>query len=86
MGQRSAVPPVSGFGGGHIPPQHRHSNSRGNHRTCWSCQGKIEVSAPCCLGMVEHVALMLGWRFIEPEGRMLCPDCRRTWVPRLPTM
>jgi hypothetical protein len=55
--------------------KHRHCHSRGDRRGCWDCHGQIRVASPCCLGMVEKVATMLGWRFLETEGRMVCPEC-----------
>lgn len=52
-------------------------------RTCWDCGGLGLVNGAISIKVVEGVLQRLGWRFLEPGGRMVCSDCawdRRHWL------
>jgi hypothetical protein len=47
-----------------------------DRRQCWDCGGLGIVARSVSLRVTEATLQALGWRFIEPNGRMLCPECR----------
>lgn len=47
-----------------------------DRRVCWDCRGEGIVAGAVSLKIVERTLLLLGWRFLEPGGRMICPECR----------
>ena len=59
----------SGRGG--IPGVHwRH-----DERTCWDCNGIGLVANSVSLAITEKTLCLIGWRFLEPHGRMVCSSC-----------
>ncbi len=53
-----------------------------DRRECWDCRGQGVVAYAISLRIVERVLVAIGWRFLEPNGRMVCPEC--AWKRRHP--
>lgn len=49
---------------------HRHDK-----RTCWDCNEVGIAHKSVSLKLTEKVLCRIGWRFLEPDGRMICPEC-----------
>lgn len=47
-------------------------------RSCWDCDGIGLVIGSVSRQVTDDTLRLLGWRFLEPGGRMVCPDC--VWV------
>jgi hypothetical protein len=46
-----------------------------DRRSCWDCGGLGICPAAISIKNVERALVLLGWRFLEPNGRMVCPEC-----------
>jgi len=46
-----------------------------DRRICWDCGGVGIVARAISLRVVERTLGQLGWRFLEPQGRMVCSSC-----------
>jgi hypothetical protein len=40
------------------------------------CGGEGIVARAISIKIVERTLQSIGWRFLEPGGRMICPECR----------
>ena len=47
-----------------------------DHRVCWDCGGTGMVARSVSQLSTDQVLHAIGWRYLEPHGRMICPDCR----------
>lgn len=54
---------------------HRH-----DRRECWDCGGLGIAAGAVSLRVTERALVAIGWRFLEPGGRMVCSDC--AWARR----
>jgi hypothetical protein len=46
-----------------------------DRRVCWDCNGVGIVGGAVSLRIVERALILIGWRFLEHRGRMVCPQC-----------
>jgi hypothetical protein len=44
-------------------------------RSCWDCGGQGVASGATSRKIVDATLHMIGWRFLETGGRMVCPEC-----------
>jgi hypothetical protein len=52
-------------------------------RWCWRCNTREIVAGSTSRALTDLTLQRLGWRFMEPGGRMLCQACRHAtdWRP-----
>jgi hypothetical protein len=48
-----------------------------DRRICWDCGGIGIVAQSISLKITDRTLALLGWRYLEPGGRMICSECRR---------
>jgi hypothetical protein len=51
-----------------------------DRRICWDCCGVGIVARSVSQKSTDKALKMIGWRYIEPKGRMGCPGC---WHARM---
>lgn len=46
-----------------------------DHRFCWDCDALGVVARSISQVITDRTLQLLGWRYLEPHGRMVCPEC-----------